>query len=251
MRTKFLIVGAPRTGSTLLVRTLNTLDSICCHGELLGPDNVRGYEDGADLINMSKPEREARIKRLLEDRNSNPVGFIEQALTSDHAATGFKALYKSFLDPRWNEVISLLQGMENIHFIHLTRNNELRRFVSEQILLQGGANHSGAGGKSEVRMKVHVDIALFLQRSEELQRQSGELSAMLAEQSVLDISYEALATDTSSTVAQVCRFIGLDAKRSDIQPALKKVGANDLRDAVVNYEELLDHTATREMALRN
>ena len=35
MSTRFVIVGAARTGSTLLVRTLNSIDGVCCHGELL------------------------------------------------------------------------------------------------------------------------------------------------------------------------------------------------------------------------
>ena len=35
MGNRFIIIGAPRTGSTLLVRTLNSIDGICCHGELL------------------------------------------------------------------------------------------------------------------------------------------------------------------------------------------------------------------------
>ena len=65
MRVKFVIVGAARTGSTLLVRTLNTLEGVRCHGELLGPENVRGYEDGFDLVKASKSEREARTRRLL------------------------------------------------------------------------------------------------------------------------------------------------------------------------------------------
>ena len=53
MSVKFVIVGAPRTGSTLLVKTLNSLDGVCCHGELLNVPMVRGYEDGFDLLTAS------------------------------------------------------------------------------------------------------------------------------------------------------------------------------------------------------
>jgi LPS sulfotransferase NodH len=251
MRTKFVIVGAPRTGSTLLVRTLNSLNGLCCHGELLGEDNVRGYEDGVDLVNISRAEREARSRRLLEDRNSNPVAFIEQALALDYPATGFKALYNAFLNPRWREVITFLQGLAGIQFIHLTRSNDLRRFISEQILLQGGPNHSAAGGKSDVSIKVHIDIDLFLQRRADLQRQANELAVLLSRQQVLEISYEELAADTAVTVGQVCNFLGVDIAKSQIRPALNKVGAADLRDSVSNYQELLDHASTRELALAN
>ncbi len=36
---------------------------------------------------------------------------------------------------------------------------------------------------------------------------------------------------------------------SDIKPALQKVGAANLSDSVSNYQELLDHPATRALAL--
>ena len=249
MSTKFVIVGAPRTGSTLLVKTLNSLEGVLCHGELLGQDQVRGYEDGADLINMSQHERVARLQRLLQERNSDPVGFIDRALSAPGTTNGFKALYNAFLDPEWGEVIRSLQHMDNIRFIHLTRKNGLRRFVSEQILLQGGPNHSAAGGRSEVPIKIHFDIELFERRSAELEGQASEIAARLSRQNVMTINYEALAADTTATVAQASHFLGLNFVAADIEPALKKVGATDLQDSVINYQELLDHPATRALAL--
>jgi LPS sulfotransferase NodH len=249
MTTKFVIVGAPRTGSTLLVRTLNQLDGVCCHGEILGEDHVRGFEDGVDLIALSPHERTARLGRLLQERNSDPVGFMDRALDFHGAATGFKALYSALLNPRWSEIVKHLQRTENIRFVHLTRTNGLRRYISEQILLQGGPNHSGAGGKSEVPIQVHIDIDLFRRRSAELAAQGTAISALLAGQMVLPITYEALSADTVATVAQVCHFLGLDTPGSTITPALQKVGATDLGLSVSNYQELLDHPATRAMAL--
>ncbi|CAA0109136.1 Uncharacterised protein [Halioglobus japonicus] len=249
LNTRFVIVGAPRTGSTLLVKTLNTLDGVCCHGELLGEDQVRGYEDGVDLINITQQERKSRVQRLLQERNADPVGFINKALSTGGTAAGFKALYSAFLNPRWSEIMSWLQSLEDIRFIHLTRANSLRRFISEQILLQGGPNHSGAGGRSDVPIKIHCDIELFLSRSLELDTQANEISALLSQQRVLEVQYEALAADTSAAVKDVCLFLGLNNVASTIEPALRKVGAADLQDSVTNYQELLDHPATRELAL--
>ena len=142
-----------------------------------------------------------------------------------------------------------LQQLNDVRFIHLTRSNSLRRFVSEQILLQGGPNHSGAGGRSEVPMKIHFDIDLYQQRTRELDAQAAEINALLSQQRVLLLNYETLAADTSAAVKQVCYFLGLDNVASSIEPALRKVGAADLRDSVTNYEQLLDHPATRELAL--
>ena len=249
MRVKFVIVGAARTGSTLLVKTLNTLGGVCCHGELLGPENVRGYEDGFDLKNAGKQERDARSKRLLLARNSDPIRFIEQALDQGETAVGFKALYSAILNPRWQDVVAHLLRDPAIRFIHLRRRNGLRRFVSEQVLLAGGPNHSGAGGRSDVTMQVRIDIDAYLQRAAELDAQSQSLSVLLSQQPVLDISYEELASDTAGTVNRVTTFLGLDGVQSDVKPALQKVGAANLRNTVSNFQELLDHPVTRALAL--
>ena len=249
MSVKFIIVGAPRTGSTLLVRTLNSLNGICCHGELLGPDNVRGYEDGFDLLSASKSERDDRASRLVEERNQNPAAFMQKALTTKHTATGFKALYSSFANPRWRQVTNALLEGKEIRFVHLTRNNSLRRYTSEQVFQAGGANHSAEGGRADKRVTVAIDIDAYLARCAEIDSESRELTGRLAGQAVLDISYEALGADTGATVSHVCQFLGMNIAPSAIVPALQKVGAPDLRNAVSNYQELLDHEATRALAL--
>lgn len=249
MSRKFVIVSAPRTGSTLLVKTLNSLDAICCHGELLAPNHVRGYEDGAALIYMSKAERESRMQGLLQERDADPVEFIDRALDTGAATAGFKVLYNAFLNPRWSDVIRHLQNQDNIRFIHLTRENALRRFISEQISGHGGPIHSAVGGKNQAPVSVHIDIDLFLRRSAELATQARELTALLSQHTVLETNYESLAADTPAAVARVCHFLGLDTAYSDIKPALEKVGAKDLEKSVSNYPELLNHPATRELAL--
>lgn len=249
MSIKFVIVGAPRTGSTLLVKTLNTLDGVRCHGELLGLDTVRGYEDGFDMASASKQARDDRGRRLLQERNGDPVGFIARALASNEAAVGFKALYSSFLDPRWRAVVTSLLYYPEIKFVHLRRHNSLRRFVSEQILLAGGPIHSGVGGRSEVELQVRVDVDAFLQRDAELNAQAESLDALLPRERVLDISYEELSADIAATVKRVTDFLGLATTLADIRPALKKVGSADLSDTVSNYQELLDHPATRRLLL--
>jgi LPS sulfotransferase NodH len=249
MGTKFVIVGAPRTGSTLLVKTLNTLDGVRCHGELLGMDTVRGYEDGFDMSNASKQAREERSRRLLQARNEDPVGFIELALNGNEPAVGFKALYSSFLEPRWQGVVASLLEHPEIKFVHLRRENSLRRFVSEQVLLAGGPIHSGVGGRSEVTLQVRVNIDAFLQRQAELEAQVQALGALLSQQRVLDVSYEELSADTTTTVKRVTTFLGLATASAEVRPALTKVGSVDLRDTVSNYQELLDHPATRALLL--
>jgi LPS sulfotransferase NodH len=249
MSTEFVVLGAPRTGSTLLVRTLNSLEGVRCHGELLGPDKVRGYEDGFDLVNASQSERKEREQRLLQERQSDPLAFIQKALAGSNTATGLKIIYTQFLTPGWRDVVEYLLTTAEIKFIHLTRQNLLRRYVSEQIAHAGGPIHSGAGGRSEVPMKIHVDVDAFLQRSTEIEAEASQLAALLSSQQLLEITYEELAADTPATIGRIAQFLGVDIDHVAVEPALKKVGAADLGDAVSNYQELLENPATRPLAL--
>ena len=247
MSVKFVIVAAPRTGSTLLVRTLNSLDDVCCHGELLQLRMVRGYDDGFNPVKASNSEREDRTKRLLLIREQDPVGFIQRALSGPCAATGLKILYKQFLLSHWGNVTHSLLAIPNIKFIHLTRHNSLRRYISEQIAGAGGPIHSQLGGKSDNPIKVHVDINDFLRRTSEVATDGQRVASELAGQDVLNISYEQLSANLVATVAQVCQFIEVKIDQSSITPALEKVGSADLRDSVSNYQDLLENDTTRAL----
>ena len=249
MGIKFVIACAPRVGSTLLVRTLNRLDGLCCHGELLNGPIVRGIEDDFDELAATRQQRDDRAHRLLRARNDDPVGFIQSALSTRHQAAGFKALYEAILNPRWKGVVDSLLSTPNLRFIHLTRDNSLRRYISERVVLEGGPIHSGLGGRSENPVKVSVDIDAYLRRAAEIEEEARRLGELLANQEVLNVSYKELATDAPATVAKVCQFLGFDPGDARIAPALRKVGAMDLDNAVMNYQDLLNNEATRAMAL--
>ncbi|NQX89244.1 MAG: sulfotransferase [Halioglobus sp.] len=246
MNTQFIIIGAPRTGSTLLVRTLNSIAGLCCHGELLATQ-VRGYQDGFDPAQASKDERDWRLRRLREARDLDPAHFILSALDRDKVTTGFKALYSALLDVRWHTVQDALKTQKTLKIIHLTRRNSLRRYVSEQIMQSGGANHSAAGGKSDINIKVTIDIAAYQQATSALQAQGDQLLNLFRNHPLLAVTYEQLAEDTSATVSSVCRFLDVDNFPDKIVPALSKVGAADLKESVSNYQELLDHPSTRTL----
>jgi LPS sulfotransferase NodH len=250
MNTKFVIVGAPRTGSTLLVRTLNNINGILCHGELL-QDKVRGFEDGFEPINSTQAQRDERMQRLVTQRNQDPVSFVQRALDSSSQATGMKVLYSALLNPMWAPVIEYINSLDNLCYTHIRRRNTLRRYISESIMNAGGPIHSGIGGRSKRATSVHIDVNAFLKSQSGIDRQDASVVANTAGNPVLDISYEQLSSNFRDTMAQVCQYIGLDIDASSFKPALQKVGESDLRNAVSNYDELFEHEGTRKMLLQD
>lgn len=254
MTRKFLIIGAARTGSTLLVKTLNSIDGVRCHGELLGPNKVRGFEDGVDLEHTSAEERRAREERLLKRRSANPLAFLYEAMSlqtsSEKAgAAGFKMIYSTLSLPQWQAEIEALLADPDMWFIHLARRNNLRRYISEQIANNGGPIHSGAGGRADEPAQITVDIDAFLANNTQVEAEHAAIAARLPPERTLDVTYEGLATDTSATLHRVCAFLNVDSTGSEIKPALEKVGAKDLSESVSNYQALLDHPLIRAMVL--
>jgi LPS sulfotransferase NodH len=249
MNMRFVIVGAARTGSTLLVRTLNRLDGVCCHGELLALA-VRGFVDDPPALFTTQVEKEKRAARLLRERKEDPAGFLQSALSRDCKATGFKALYESLLNPAIPDIMETLLAMPDVRFIHLVRRNNLRRFISDQIMRAGGPIHSGLGGRGKQKIKVHVEIAEFQHNCLKIQRQQDAVLELLSGKEILEVVYEDLAADTTAMVSRVGQFLDLNFTHLTDTLALEKVGASDLRESVSNFEELLHHEATRDLVLR-
>ena len=102
---------------------------------------------------------------------------------------------------------------------------------------------------SSATLDLSFDVDAYLTNTAEVEAEGRQVISLFSEKALLDISYEELSADTPATVATVCQFLGLDIAASDINPALKKVGAADLSDSVSNYQELLDNPVTRTLSL--
>lgn len=245
MATKFLILSAPRTGSTLLVRTLNSITGICCHGELFLPAQVRGLRDDFDPLAASPEQRRARAEQLLQARNRDPSAFLQDALERAQAAVGLKIIYEDFLRQRWQAALQAAIARPDIRFIHLRRRNALRRYVSEQVMHAGGAIHSDMGGRKHRQVTVEISPAAFASRQRELEREAEQALALLGDKPVLDVDYEDLAGRLQPTIAAICDFIGIATAPRAVEPGLRKVGQQDLSAAVLNYQDLVDDPLTR------
>lgn len=249
MANTFFILSAPRTGSTLLVRTLNNIAEICCHGELFLPGQVRGLRDEFDPFAATPEQRQTRAQKLLNERNTDQVRFLAQALERQESAVGLKIIYEDFLNPRWQPAFSKAIEDTGTRFIHLNRRNALRRYVSERVMLEGGAIHSDMGGGKDRKVAVTISPTAFSDRCEELARQAAAVQTAIADKPVIEIHYEDLADHLPETIKRICDFLQLPITTGTVEPGLQKVGQQDLSASVLNYPELLENPVTRPFAL--
>jgi len=112
---KFVLIGAPRTGSTLLVQLLNSSPSVKCHYELFNAHELR--IDGVD--------RSAEM----EERNANPMAFLDKIAAESNADVfGFK-----IFDGHNEELMQELIRRDDWKKLVLNRRNFLSVYSSRLI----------------------------------------------------------------------------------------------------------------------
>src|SRR5262249_26215232 len=124
--TRFIILCAARTGSTMLRHMLNSHPNVRCHGEVMtgrGLDSLAGDRDGDAAV----------TRTLLDRRGSDPQGFLEDVVLDPGSAkaVGFKIKYEELLLSDYAWLLGWLKSHREIRVIHLTRENRLKRLVSE------------------------------------------------------------------------------------------------------------------------
>ena len=82
-----------------------------------------------------------------------------------------------------------------------------------------------------------LDTELLVKRIGIMERQHAALMAAFAPEEVLDIDYEEINADLAGTAAKLRRY--LDAPEKPFNVPFEKATSDDLREAVVNYDEVM------------
>ena len=157
--TRFIIICAARTGSTMLRSMLNSHPQMVCHREVFSP-RLMGF---AGIYNQK--DSDSPIRQFVEKtRNERPVDFLRDYVfyAGSYQAIGAKIKYDELEQPRWSAVFDSLLADREIRVVHLIRENRLRRLVSAIIAELTGvtvvpASDPQAGLRSPVP-KIVVDV---------------------------------------------------------------------------------------------
>ena len=138
MGSAFVVLGNPRTGSNHLISMLNSSAEIDCHSELFHPHAVWA--------------RGGVLEGKLEQRNVDPIGFLEEFRSQSEAMFGFKI----FMHHNDDVIQHVIQSSAYKKLV-LYRRNVLAVYSSNKIAAETKEYFRSSSDKTE-RPKVRVDF---------------------------------------------------------------------------------------------
>ncbi|MFT7463849.1 MAG: LPS sulfotransferase NodH [Pseudohongiellaceae bacterium] len=253
---RFVIMGAARSGTTYLQTLLASHPDIVCFSELFHLLSRRGHD--------------------LDDIVRDPVEYVTKAIyrsyPSDVKAVGYKLLYSQIgannhflskldsshvhpatketrdafsafmaesydlaqLRQRFAAFGDFIKSDQDLRLIHITRANKLEMFLSLRQAGLSKAWNSKAGSYSPDQ--IHLD-------GEECERffsttasREDTYTEFFRDHSVMSVSYGDLTRDTEPCLARVQQFLNL--RHSSLASPLEKQGRRAMVDVIANYGEL-------------
>ncbi len=237
--TPFIVVGMPRTGSTLLLRTLREHPDIRAYGELF-------HWVDAERMSWGHTIHQKSATISYDVRSGNPMEFLREWVwcpaNASHRAVGFKIFAQHVVDnssPGFFRL--LLQEFPDLHVIHVRRLDYLAVLVSwlmanktgEWSLRPGDASGKATG---QTLSPTAVEAEAFFSRMEQA---DNFFACELGCRRYLAVDYKELSRYYQETCNDVFDFLGV--RQLPAVPSLKKQIDRDLSDVVTNYAQLREH----------
>lgn len=232
---RFVVVGAERTGSNLLVDMLATHPDVAAAGELF---NTRMIDEGQLDARMVA---DVDVASMLRQRREDPPAFLDamaaRATGSGRRAFGFKLLYYHMLSD--NRVVDHLLSQPDLRVIHLVRRDRVARYVSQVRAERTDQWWSAASDDAAQRRSggaVEVDPRMLLWDMQFMEQLEERTRATFAGFRGVEIAYEDLAADLEGATATALALLDLPPAR--LAPQSQKQGDGDARKRIVNWQEL-------------
>lgn len=232
--TRFIILGRSRTGSNYLRGFLKNHPQIISLGEIFRePDRIEFdspyFPDDGDYINQYKNKPSEFMQNV-----------VFRKFKTEIKAVGFKLFYYHAAEPPFHQIWDTIQTDRDIHILHIKRNNMLETHIS-RIKADQSNSWVNVTGEKERQRSVFVDPLKCQQDFETTQRWEEEADERFKYHPILQISYENLAENTSSVIAEVQQFLSVDAHK--LEPKTYKQSELSLAKSISNYHELKAHFA--------
>ena len=225
---RFVIISMMRTGSNLLQQTLNAIDGVVCHGELLNQDANAVHPSLRHLVEGEKPALSVKL------RKEQPRKYLEAILSqtvADHV--GFR-----IFPEHNNATLKALVDDPSYHKIILTR-NLLESYTSLKIAEQNNQwimNHAGTRKPwAPIQIDIHNFKNYLLKNSAYYYHVISR--CQLSGQQATPIEYSQL--NQPGTLQRLLQYFGpTRAFKSEAVTAVRQ-NPEPLADKITNYEEVV------------
>lgn len=237
MRTRFVVIGAPRTGTSLMIETLDAHPEVRCYGGVFN----RGSKGALD---PDAPDVEQWLERLYESeaRLDSPRVRRPEAKGGPRAV-GFKVHEAQWAGTRAR---ANLRDRPDVRIVHVVRENVLRTLISAKraaATRRFQSREAPAGPPAPVG--IELDELRFAAEADRAER--ARIARDFADHPRLEVEYASWRIERAAMLRRVQEFLQVEV-RDDLCTDLVKTGAADLRAALENYEAL--YTAAQSTELR-
>lgn len=237
--TKFVILTLPRTGSTLLSKSLNKHPEIFCDDEIFH-FSFKNYFSANQFrflkisflpkkINyvINYPATFFRLKNFLEKYYSNKAD-------ENFKARGFKLMfYQTFYVPG---LINYFKK-NDVKIILLLRENIFRNALSDMRARITGIYHSQDNNAEMVSglPKLNVDINSLKNKMEHIIYQKNKLESIVKNMDYMKVRYEDFI-HWNNTIDRITDF--LNVSKQEVYAGAKKLNPDRLEDMITNFTEV-------------
>jgi len=234
---RFVCVGYARTGSTLLMRSLNNHSRVIGYGEIV--KNIDRYPQHYHEFENSQALFERDPARFLQT-------MVFRKYPPQIDAVGFKIFYHHApRDTAWGRgVWDYLLGQPELRVLHLKRRNKLKTLLSEK---QAGETEEWIRYSDDKEpAAIHIAPAEAQSFFERMAAWEAECDALFAGHPHCEVVYEQLTRDLPDGLRQIQTFLGVP--HEDVHPGTEKRPRRSLSAQIDNYAELKAHFAATPWA---
>jgi len=233
--TPFLVAGAERTGSNLLVEMLSSHPRVQAYGELFNTEQIE--QGKLDFELPAGVDRDEVLALRLQSPAACHTRLHQAASTLGVATCGFKLLYYHGLAE--NRIVEHLRALPDLRIVHLVREDAVARWISQMRAMRSGSWWSAQSDGQKPRAEaIELNAAETLLGLEFNQQMVERFRATFRTTPILELSYEKMTADFESSVHRVQLFLGLPAER--LTGLSQKTGERDPRRSVSNWPALVE-----------
>jgi LPS sulfotransferase NodH len=248
--TRFVLLGHPRSGSTLVTLALQQHPDVRMFGEVFHVEFLNrliAYRWGVTGRPSLLRSRE-RTEAWVCTEHHDGAQFLDDLVYGDPSpdrpdAIGFKLFYDHARHGRTASAWDYLREQRDVRVVHLVRANLLECLVSTRTAELTNVwevdEDEGTPGQPPPLRLTATECTEYFERLTTLRdRADGDLG--LSHRQVLEIEYERdVHHDFDSTMRRVQHFLGVPA--ATLPMRLRKLSTRPVHERVANFAELADH----------